>query len=203
MKLKFNILVIFLIILFCITKQINTYIILMLFVFLHELAHIAVGKLLKLKINYLELMPFGISVKLESVFYKYYLEEYEVKKITSCIKNILVSIAGPILNILLAIIISIYNINIQNFSAEMLIYTNILIAIFNLLPIYPLDGGRILEAFLNIYINPLRTKQIIYIITQITMIILTLISSILVYYYQNIWIFLGILYMWIAVIKRD
>jgi len=200
MKLKINILVILLIILFCITKQINMYIILMAFVLIHELAHIAVGKILKLEIDYIELMPFGVSVKFRNNFYSYYLEGYEYKKEISCIKNILVAIAGPLLNIIIAFIIGICNISIYDFSTENLVYINILISIFNLLPIYPLDGGRILEAILNLYINPIRTREIISKTTKWVMICLTLIASILVLYLQNIWIFLVVLYMWFGVI---
>ena len=203
MKLKINILLILLIILFCITKQIDMYLILMLFILLHELAHIVVGKILKLKIDYIEIIPFGVSVKFVNNFYLYYLEEYEDEKITNSLKNLLVAIAGPVLNVIIAVIIGVFDINIYNFTAENLVYINILIASFNLLPIYPLDGGRILEAILNIYTHPIRTKEIVYKITKCTMVCLTLVASILVYYYQNIWIFFGVLYMWFGVVKNQ
>ena len=39
---------------------------------------------------------------------------------------------------------------IAGISIELLIYSNLLIFIFNMLPIYPLDGGRILKAIVHI-----------------------------------------------------
>lgn len=53
-------------------------------------------------------------------------------------KKIFVAIAGPMVNILLAILFYYFPI-FPNLNSS-IIYANILIAIFNLLPIYPLDG---------------------------------------------------------------
>lgn len=63
----------------------------------------------------------------------------------------LISLAGPASNIALAIIISLVaGFIFPSFSALAypLIYINIVLAVFNLVPIYPLDGQKILSGIL-------------------------------------------------------
>jgi Zn-dependent protease len=60
----------------------------------------------------------------------------------------LISLAGPLSNIILATILAL----ILRFTQEPLIspfiYLNVILAIFNLVPIHPLDGGKILVGLL-------------------------------------------------------
>jgi Zn-dependent protease len=64
----------------------------------------------------------------------------------------IISIAGPVSNILLATIVSLIlrlpmPMIIAAFSVQLL-YMNIVLAIFNLVPVHPLDGFKIVEGFL-------------------------------------------------------
>lgn len=64
----------------------------------------------------------------------------------------LISIAGPISNLLLAILLSIIIRFIPPTIGQFLlpiIYLNVLLAVFNLLPIHPLDGFKIVGGFLS------------------------------------------------------
>lgn len=94
------------------------------FTILHELAHILVASLLKVKIDEIILLPVGVTAK--------YTGRIKIKK------EMLISLAGPLLSIVLAIFL----------KNELHKSINILIAILNLIPIYPLDGGRIIRAFI-------------------------------------------------------
>jgi len=164
---------------------------------MHELAHIITGVILGLKPKTLHITPFGFST---------YFEEYKKngKKILTRQKNIII-LAGPIFNILLAIIAIFINLDyILNISREVFIYANILLAIFNLLPIYPLDGGRIIKNIISSREN-IKPERKIYLpeqISYITLIILTALTSILILYIKNIALFFIIVYLWIMMIRE-
>ena len=86
---------------------------------------------------------------------------------------------------------------------ELIIYANIIIGIFNLIPIYPLDGGRIVKNIVNIIYGRKEAYEYANLISNITISILTAISSILILYLKNIAILLIISYLWILVIKEN
>ena len=88
-------------------------------------------------------------------------------------------------------------------SKELIVYSNILIAIFNLIPIYPLDGGRIIKNILHIFYG--LKKAYIYTnkISNIVVIILTAISSIAILYLKYISILIILAYLWWIVILEN
>ena len=199
MRFRIDLKIFIFLIIFYFTKQIEIYAMIMLFALIHELGHLLAGLLMGMKPEKIELMPFGVSIS-----FKIKVEEYnkKIKKGNMLeIKKILVALAGPLTNFIIIIIAS--NINIDLFKALIIIYTNFLIMIFNLLPIYPLDGGRILKGILHINFGIKKSEFYTNIISKITVAIITILSSVLILYIHNIAIALIDMYLWYLVIKED
>lgn len=168
----------------------------MFFAFLHEMGHLLAGVLLGLKPKSLQIMPFGLSVSFELYRKKKSPNTYQFKKI-------LIAMAGPITNFLIVVAILMYQ---DYFSYEMLnklIYSNLIIGIFNLIPIYPLDGGRIVKCLIKIRQGAEKADKKSYQISNAIIIMLTVVSSIAIFYFKNIAILFIIAYLWVLVVKEN
>lgn len=199
MRFRIDLKIFIFLILFYFTKQIELYAMIMIFALIHEFGHLLAGVIMGMKPEKIEVMPFGVSIS-----FKINVDEYNEKIKNGNvleIKKIIVALAGPITNFII-ILIS-YNLNLDLIKSMLIIYTNFLIMIFNLLPIYPLDGGRILKGILHIIVGKRNAEKYINTISKIMVIVITAVSSILILYIQNISIFLIDIYLWYLVIKED
>lgn len=190
LKIRIDLKILFFLIIFYFTKQLKIYLIVMFFAFLHEMGHIIAGAILKMKLEKIQIMPFGLS----AAFYT----KFDDKNFK--IKEILIASAGPVTSALLAILCN--YIDFTYITTQEAVYSNLLILSFNLIPLYPLDGGRIIKGIIYTKFGIIRTENIINKISNITMIVLTIISSIAVYYYKNIAIFLVCIFLWSVVLQE-
>ncbi len=201
MQIKINLKIFIFIIIFLLTRQIEIYSLLMLFAFLHELGHLVVGLMLKFKPQALSINPLGISIK-----FKINIDDYnhKINKANKlALKKIIIAFAGPAVNFIIAILFLINKIDLWGIKNDIIVYSNILIGVFNLIPIYPLDGGRILKNVIHIIKGLEDSRTYIITISNVSIIILTMLSSIGIIYFKNIAILFIIFYLWYLVIKQN
>lgn len=182
MKIEIDLKVILLLILFIFTSQIEIYSIFIFFILLHELAHVLVGYSLGMKISKIKLNLFGFSAQMHS---------YKTKK--NYIK-IITYLAGPVLNLICAIIF--FSVMEETEMKANLVYTNILLFVFNLLPIMPLDGGKILKEILKFFYGNKKASIIMINLSKVLLAIISFSYSIFILKLKNIAILLLIIYMW-------
>ena len=103
----------------------------------HEFAHSLVAKLHKIKVRDITLFFFGGVAQIEEDKFS---PEIELK----------VALAGPIFSLILGLIFWVILINVQQVYIVAITFylfrINLLLAGFNLVPGYPLDGGRVFRA---------------------------------------------------------
>lgn len=199
MRVRIDLKIFLFCVLFYFTRQIETYAFIMLFAILHELGHLIAGLLLGMKPEKVELMPLGLSIQFKLNTKDYNQKVKNANRLE--VKKIIIAMAGPITNIILVAIT--FNLEMNLWMKLLILYTNCLIILFNLLPIYPLDGGRILKGILQINFGLKKSRKYINDISILTTIILTAMASIAILYFENIAIFLIIMYLWLLVIKEN
>ena len=85
----------------------------------------------------------------------------------------------------------------------MIIYINLILIIFNILPIYPLDGGRIIKGALHLLLGKVKANKYSNKISYCTLLILTVITSIVILYIKNVAIIIGIGALWIIFLREN
>ncbi len=144
------------------------------FISIHELSHILSAKFFKIKTEKIVITPLGELAVMKNI------------DTLSFAKKFIIFISGPLANILFGIVFLIYTNGILNFAIKI----NFFLAFFNLLPIYPLDGGRILLLLLNKFFPIILSNKITLKITSALSLLFILLGIIqLVLYPYNLTLF--------------
>lgn len=162
-------------IIFLITGQIYKYLIFVLIIFVHELGHTLMALLLKWKIDNISIYPYGGISKFSTMIN---VANYQ---------ELLVLLSGPIVQILFMLLF-------QNFIdikyKSIFVFYNFFILVFNFLPIYPLDGGKLVKIISSYFISFKKSFLITFIISAIFIGIILGISVIYKYYFLSLIIFI-------------
>ncbi len=118
----------------------------------HELAHIFVAKMCRVEVDGVEILPFGITMRLAK------------NCITNTYDEIKIALAGPLSNFLIAYFVYGFY---DGMYREYVITASLAMGIFNLLPALPLDGGRILRAFMVKKIGHIRATSFAISVTNV------------------------------------
>lgn len=148
-----------------------------LFILMHELSHMIMAIILDVDIQEISLMPIGVNAKYKG-------------KISNR-KELFVSLAGPIASMIFALL----------YNNKLYFIINTCIFSFNILPIYPLDGGRILRIILKFIFGDRIGIKVSQYISYILIFVLLVISIFLVLYYK--YFFLLFLTLYIFRITRE
>lgn len=152
-------------------------------ILVHELGHSIIGILLGIKLDRIEIYPYGGCSKLN----------YDIN--IRLYKELLILIAGPITQILFTYLVYYLKIDVLDYF-----YTySKFILLFNLLPIYPLDGGRIINILLSYIISFYNSLKYTYYFSYFIMCIITFISF---RYNKNLIIYLIVISLIIELFKQ-
>ncbi|WP_245855780.1 M50 family metallopeptidase [Paenibacillus rigui] len=116
-------------------------------VLIHELGHVMAAKSFGWRVREVQLLPFGGVAVMD-----------ELGSVPAW-QEIVVSLAGPLQNgwmIVIAYALQLTGVVNEEWT-QYVIQANIFIALFNLLPILPLDGGKIMQSLMSLWLPYQRT----------------------------------------------
>jgi stage IV sporulation protein FB len=121
----------------------------------HEIAHAVTAVYLGMKVREIELLPFGGVARIDG------LTEAGTKK------EAVIAAAGPAASLILAALVSPgikspYWGEVANFFIDV----NVTLAVFNMLPALPLDGGRIVRAWMTVFLSYSQATLLMALITK-------------------------------------
>ncbi|MDF2986527.1 MAG: peptidase [Eubacterium sp.] len=145
-----------------ITKTLTVYLLTILFIFIHELGHTAAAIISGGRVHGIRLLPVGFTAEIDQA---------------ACSKRqrVFIYSAGPCVSFLFAIIFSILIFLLPDSSTvRMGTYINLYLGSFNLLPVLPLDGGKLTMELLSTRYGTRQTGKKLQLVSVILSILIML-----------------------------
>lgn len=136
MKVRFNPLLLIYVPVLWAVGMMQDYLILLLFLSIHEIVHGLVARSFNVKSDLLEFGPSGIKLEMNIPYGG-----------NSSLEGVLIYLSGSLFNLIFAFAVT--KINISGICLDKVIMSNLYIGIFNLIPIIPLDGSSIIFTLLK------------------------------------------------------
>ena len=177
---------------FAFTGKVFSFIIYTLVAVLHELGHYFASLKLGYKLNKITLLPYGAIITGDDLNLSY-------------IDECKISIAGPLINLYTSLLF----VALWWFFPSLYPYTDLIVfastslAIINLLPCYPLDGGRFLLATLSLYFKRKTAKKIVKALGLTLSILIFILFIISIFNSLNITILFFAVFMFLGVINKN
>lgn len=134
---------------------------------LHEAGHLIAAKVLGYNVAGVKIEPFGVCMNLSG-------------EITDCRHELVISLAGPVANVIMitaGTLLTYINVNVP----EVFFISNLYMLFINLLPVMPLDGGRIVNAVLKTEFGERKAKKIVFFLSVPVVCVIAVLGVILIF----------------------
>lgn len=161
-------------------------------VLLHEYGHAVVGKKLGYQLNKISLMPYGAMLSGKNAVFK---PKDDIK----------IAVAGPVVNVILSVF-SVLMLKLLPVTKDVFVeflWANIFTFCFNMLPIYPLDGGRILSGTLSCKMPRIKALKITKIVGYILTCIVFVLFFVSFFFELNYMLGINALFLLIGLFEED
>lgn len=129
---------------------------------IHELSHFVVAKKLGYRLIKFYIMPYGVCLNYNTDIF---VGNDEIK----------IAMAGPLVNLFLCVfcVALWWCFPVTYYYLDYFCFCNLILGLFNALPCFPLDGGRVVTALLSKIYNRQKVEKCTYIVNYIISILLT------------------------------
>ncbi len=141
-NIRINIIMLAMFIVYFLLGQFIEITVMILIVLVHEFSHSIVARKYGFIIDEIDILPFGGVAKYKNI------------KIINPKEEIVICAIGPLSNLLIIIVfMGLRSLYTENYFIDFVIEINWLMFIINILPVFPLDGGKIIRAVLSLFIG--------------------------------------------------